>query len=198
MPNLDSFYPRSLSLLKLESKRLLMEQTGWLHANWVHLSNWIVFAGREDKIVIALRKARALDGLEIIYFKTYITCYSGAWEFPKQKGIKEQITQITPSGLHYSTQHSYSQRQQHTDLLIPDVGSLPLNLQEDCHQPPQSWWHIAKSSQLYLAGGNGTQTHSCTRTGTYTRTTECSNFTYLESGIHSEMNQVTGPELMKV
>lgn len=147
--------------------------------------------------MIALRKARALDGLEIIYFKMHITCYSGAWEFPKQKGIKEQITQMTPSGLHYSTQHCYSQRQQHTDLLIPDAGSLPLKLQENCHQPPQSWGHTDKLSQLFLAGGNGTQTHNRTHTGTNPRTAQCSNFTYLESGIHSEMNKVTGPELMK-
>lgn len=137
-PNLASFYLRSLSLLKWESRRL--DQTGWLEANWVHLSNWIVFAGREDKIVIALRKARAPDGLEIMYFNMHITCTVGHGSFQSKKEWKSKLHQLLPEDCIIRHNTATQQRQQHKICSSQMWGLYPWS-HRSCHKPDDTWAH---------------------------------------------------------
>lgn len=128
---------------------------------------WATFEGREDTSPVTLAHG----------------------SFQSKKELRSKLHKLIP--VDRTIQHSYSQR--HRDLLIPDVGSSLWNPQQSGHRPPRSWWHTAELSQLCLAG----QWHMDTQLHTHIGNTEGSNCAHLESGIRTEMNKVTGAELMK-
>lgn len=119
MSHLDSFCPQTQAFLKKESRKTSSHGADWLAAGKQSSSEQLNgFAGREGETVTALRKAKALDDLEIISRRTSPVT-PGHRSFQSEKELKSKLHKLLPvdfiiphnTALHNGTRGCSSQMQ---------------------------------------------------------------------------------------
>lgn len=178
--HLDSC-PKTHAFLKKESRKTSSHGADRLAAGkqcWSEQLNGFVQGG-ESEIVTALRKAKALDDLEIIS-KCSTPVTPGHGSFQSEKKLKSKLHKLLPM-----------------DFIIPHNTALHngtwgcLSQMQGLH--PQSNCRTAAGTRITEQVTTPKSSHTCPtehshqHTDTYTMSTKCSHFTYLESNIHGRM-----------